>query len=118
MSELRQQVSLTEAECSEIFRNAPPILEILKYGPVWRSQTRQEMVTSLLMNDTRNCKPKVWVLKKEQAKKNNSNIADAAERNKMRVNCVSQLQVCMCHMSITQECCVCLVWFWFCRFLF
>ena len=68
-SELLQQVSLTEAECSEIFANAPPIPEILKYASSARNQTRQEMVTNLLMNDRRNCQPKVWVLKRKNKQK-------------------------------------------------
>ena len=68
-SELLQQVSLTEAECSEIFANAPPIPEILKYASSARNQTRQEMVTNLLMKDRRNCQPKVWVLKRKNKQK-------------------------------------------------
>ena len=64
-SELLQQVSSTKAECSEIFANAPPLPDTLKHVPGARNQTRQEMVTSLLMNDARNCEQKAWILKKK-----------------------------------------------------
>ena len=39
-SELWQQVSLTKAECSEIFVNAPPLPDILEHVPGARNETK------------------------------------------------------------------------------
>ena len=64
-SELLQQLSLTDAECLEILSNTPPVQDTLKYVPGARRQTRQETVTSLLMNDSKNGQPKTWILKKK-----------------------------------------------------
>ena len=68
-SKLLQQVFLTEEEWSGIFANAPPVPDILKYVPGARRQSRQEIVTNLLMNDRRNCHPKVWMLKRKDKKR-------------------------------------------------
>ncbi|CAB3994344.1 Angiopoietin-1 receptor [Paramuricea clavata] len=65
-SELLQQVFLTDAECSEIFGNIPPVPNGLKYVPGARNQSRQDIVASLLLNDRRNCQPRVWVLKRKE----------------------------------------------------
>jgi hypothetical protein len=68
-SELLQQVFLTEMELSEIFSNTQPIPNHLKYIPGSSQQSRHEMVKKLLANDTRNGKPKVWLLKRKEKRK-------------------------------------------------
>ena len=57
---------LTDAECSEIFGNTPPVPNGLKYVHGARNQSRQDIVTSLLLNDRRNCQPRVWVFKRKE----------------------------------------------------
>ena len=65
-SELLQQVFLTEAESCEILSNTPTdIPEHLRYVVGRKNQNRKDIVKSLLKNDVRNIKPKVWILKKK-----------------------------------------------------
>lgn len=69
-SELLQQVFLTEAESSEILSNTPAqVPENFKYVPEKKKRSRQDIVKSLLMNDNRNGKPKIWILKKKEKKR-------------------------------------------------
>ncbi|CAB3976860.1 Hypothetical predicted protein [Paramuricea clavata] len=84
-SELLQQVFLTDAECSEIFRNTPPVPNGLKYVPGARNQSRQDIVMSLLLTDRRNCQPRVWVFKRKAMQRGKFPVAVAVGKNSMMV---------------------------------
>lgn len=68
-SELLHQIFLTESEISEIIRNTPTVPDELKCVPGANPQSRHESVNFLLQNDSRNGKPKVWVLSRKKKKR-------------------------------------------------
>ena len=65
-SELLHQVYLTENESSQILTNTAEVSQDLRYTPGSKQQSRQDVVRNLLLNDTRNGKPKMWFLKRKE----------------------------------------------------
>ncbi len=71
----------------------------LKYVPGARRQTRQETVTSLLMNDSRNGQPKTWILKKRTNKEERVLAVEVVGTNSKMESYASQSLVSMFHMN-------------------
>ena len=67
--ELLHQVYLTENESSQILANTPEVSQDLRYSPGSKQQSRQDVVRNLLLNDTRNGKPKMWFLKRKESQR-------------------------------------------------
>ena len=65
-SELLHQVYLRESESSLILANTPEVAQDLRYTSGSKQQSRQNVVRNLLLNDTRNGKPKMWFLKRKE----------------------------------------------------
>jgi hypothetical protein len=67
---LLQQMSLTDNEVAQVLENSPnDILENLKYTANHSPQrSRKDTVKNLLANDTRNGRPQIWKLHKNQLK--------------------------------------------------
>ena len=55
---------LTENESSQIL--AAEVSQDLRYTPGSKQKSRQDVVRNLLLNDTRNGKPKMWFLKRKE----------------------------------------------------
>ena len=65
-SELLRQVYLRESESSLILTNTPEVAQDLRYTSGSKQQSRQNVVCNLLLNDTRNGKPKMCFFKREE----------------------------------------------------
>ena len=76
------------------------VQDTLKYVPGARRQTRQETVTNLLMNDSRNGQPRTWILKKKRTNKEERLLAEeVVGTNSKMESYASQSLVSMFHMN-------------------